>query len=55
MIMKGAHDMTLEQIIGELKKHDPEWIHLFVELAKIYVEATPEHRKMLLDSLKNGD
>ena len=47
--------MTLEQINDELKKHDPEWIHSFVELAKIYEEATPEQRKILLGSLKNRD
>ena len=47
--------MTLEQINEELKKHDPEWVHSFLELAKIYAEATPEHRKILLDSLKNGN
>ena len=44
--------MKAKQFYNKLKKYDPEWIRAFVELAKLYKEASPEHRSMALDVLR---
>ncbi|MCR5810968.1 MAG: hypothetical protein K6G34_06160 [Lachnospiraceae bacterium] len=44
--------MTVKQIYGELKQHDPEWIRQFRELLRLYAEAAPEHREKALELLR---
>lgn len=44
--------MTAEQINEVLKQCDPEWIRSFMELAKQYEGATPEHREKALEFLR---
>ena len=44
--------MTAEQINEVLKQRDPEWIRSFMELAKQYEGATPEHREKALEFLR---
>ena len=44
--------MTVEQINEVLKQRDPEWIRSFMELAKQYEGATPEHREKALELLR---
>ena len=42
----------MENILERLQKHGPQWIIAFMELAKLYKEATPEQRKAVLDFLE---
>lgn len=42
----------MENILERLQEHDPRWIIAFMELAKLYKEATPEQRKAVLDILE---
>lgn len=45
--------MNAMQIYEELMQHSAEWIRSFMELAKEYEEATPEHREMALKMLRD--
>ena len=49
---RGDETMTAEQINEVLKQRDPEWIRSFMELAKQYEGATPEHREKALEFLR---
>ena len=44
--------MTVKQIYDELMSHSPEWRRAFFELVKVFKEAKPEHREMILKMLK---
>ena len=46
--------MKAKQIYDELKKHDPEWLRKFLELAKLYREATPEQQMKVIDMLRKS-
>lgn len=44
--------MKAMQIYEELKQHSPEWIRSFMELAKLFEEAKPERKNMVINMLK---
>lgn len=44
--------MTVKQIYDELLSHDAEWKRAFQELARLFKEATPEQREMVLKVLR---
>lgn len=44
--------MTEKQSYEVLKQHGSEWIRSFTELAKLFEEAKPEHKNMVIDMLK---
>ena len=46
--------MTERQFFEALKQHDIEWIRLFMELAKQYKEASPEHKEKALEMLRRN-
>lgn len=48
---KGNKAMTTRQIYEVLRQHNSEWIRSFMELAKQFEEATPEHRNMIIKFL----
>ena len=43
--------MTAKQIYEVLNQPNSEWIRSFMELAKQFEEATPEHRNMIIKFL----
>lgn len=46
--------MTEKQIYEVLKQHGSEWIRSFMELARLYKEATAEQREAVLALLKSN-
>ena len=46
--------MTAKQIYDEMMSYGPEWVREFLELVKLYKEATPENKAKALVILKSG-
>ena len=44
--------MTAKQIYDVFVRQEPEWIRAFSELAKLYKEATPDQRMIVLDMIR---
>ena len=49
---EGRQSIKEKQMYEAIRDHDPEWIMTFAELIRLYEEATPEHKKIVLEMLR---